>query len=499
MQPEKPQRRPVIAVTGATGYIGHNLLQRLIPHADIIALSRHGDRYENTDRIQWRSCDFFSFEDAEKGLRGADYAVYLIHSMLPSAKLTQGRFEDMDVILAEHFARAAYRNGIKQIVYLSGIIPPDTRKDDLSRHLRSRLEVEQVLGSYGVPVTTLRAGLIVGPEGSSFPILAKLVRRLPVMILPTWTRTKTHPIALPDVLEAFVRSIGNREVYSQAIDIGGPDVMSYKDMIQQTAAMLGKRRRFFPVPLLTIKLSRLWVTLITGAPKEMAYPLIESLAHPMVAQSRHLVEGISYGSIAYEAAARAALEEERQKKLEEKRGRSNRSRHPLRSLRRSLKSDVRSVQRICLPEGKDADWLAAYYLAWLSRFAKPLIRTETGADEITRIYILLSRKPLLELAFVRSRSRTDHAIYRIAGGSFANVRDAHRGRLEFLQIPGTRECIVAIHDYMPSLPWFVYKYSQAKVHLAVMHLFNRHLLRLIRRNKLKDAKRHKHAATVKRP
>ncbi|MGP0575752.1 hypothetical protein ACTP13_01825 [Paenibacillus peoriae] len=104
-------------------------------------------------------------EDANQGLQGADYAVYLIHSMLPSAKLTQGTFEDMDVILAEHFARAARNNGVKQIVYLSGI-PEHTSEDELSRHLRSRLEVERVLKSFGVPVTTIRAGLIVGPQGN---------------------------------------------------------------------------------------------------------------------------------------------------------------------------------------------------------------------------------------------------------------------------------------------------------------------------------------------
>ncbi|GAB6992019.1 NAD(P)H-binding protein [Paenibacillus pini] len=483
-------RRPKIALTGATGYIGHNLLEKLTDHADMIALSRNGSKHESTNDVEWRSCDFFSLEDAVQGLKDADYAIYLIHSMLPSAKLTQGTFEDMDVILAEHFARAAYQNGVKQIIYLSGIIPPHTTKDELSRHLRSRLEVEETLASFGVPVTTIRAGLIVGPEGSSFPILAKLVRRLPLMILPTWTRTKTHPIALSDVLEALTKCIGNERVFSQSVDVGGPDVMSYKEMMQRTADIMHKKRRFINVPFLTIKLSRLWVTLITGTPKEMAYPLIESLAHPMVAQNRHLVEGISEGEMTYEEAARTALEEE-QRKIEAQKSRKQEKGylpHPLKAMKRAMKADVRSVQRIHLPEGKDAQWAAGYYFNWLPSFAKPLIRTETQTNGVTRVYLLFSRRPLLELTYSRATSRPAHAIYRITGGSFAKAKEAHRGRLEFMQIPGTRECVVAIHEYMPSLPWFLYKYTQAKVHLWVMYAFHRHLLRLIRNNTVKYAK-----------
>lgn len=317
--------RPVVALTGASRYIGHHLMTKLQKDYDIIALSRRADQHKNTEHVTWRACDFFSYDDAEKALRGADYAIYLIHSMLPSAKLTQGTFEDMDAILADHFARAAKRNGVKQIIYLSGMIQPDVDNNDLSRHLRRRLEVERILGAYDVPVTTLRAGLIAGPSGSS-------------------TRT-------------------------------------------------------------------------TGLKKQ------------------------------------------------------------------SMKSDVRSVQRIYLPEGKNAQWVLHYYIKWLSGITKPFIRITRSEDQIVRICLRTIRRPILELTYDKTKSSSNHALYRITGGIFVSRKEVHNGRLEFLQLPNSQECIVAIHDYHPSLPWFIYKYSQAKLHLWVMKAFDLHLKKLSKNKK----------------
>lgn len=322
---KKENGRPVIALTGASGYIGHHLMTKLQKDYDIIALSRRADQHKNTEHVTWRACDFFSYDDAVKALRGADYAIYLIHSMSPSAKLTQGTFEDTDAILADHFAKAASRNGVKQIVYLSGMTPQGVEKIELARHLRSKLEVERILGSYDIPVTTLRAGLIAGPSGSSF-------------------RT-------------------------------------------------------------------------TGLEKK------------------------------------------------------------------SMKSDVRSVQRICLPEGKDAQWVLHYYIKWLSGITKPFIRITRREDQIVRIYLRGTRKPILELTYDKTKSQSNHALYRISGGIFVNRKEVLNGRLEFLQLPNSQECIVAIHDYHPSLPWFIYKYSQAKLHLWVMKAFDLHLRRLSKNKK----------------
>ena len=220
-------RKLVVAVAGASGYIGQNLIKVVQKNATIIALSRNGDAVKDTETVKWKSCDLFSMKDAERGLAGADIAVYLVHSMMKSAKLAQGSFEDMDVILADNFAQAAKRQGVKEIVYLGGIIPDEDDKD-LSRHLRSRLEVEKVLRAYGVPVTALRAGLIVGPKGSSFPIVSKLVRRLPLMLLPKWTRSNTQPVALQDVIRSLNSLIMDFEPENRTIDVGGPEVMTYK-------------------------------------------------------------------------------------------------------------------------------------------------------------------------------------------------------------------------------------------------------------------------------
>ncbi|WP_379154617.1 NAD(P)H-binding protein [Paenibacillus sp. sgz5001063] len=476
-----------IALTGASGYIGHNLLEQLTREYDVIALSRHGDQKENSSHVEWRSCELFSISSAEKALEGADYAIYLVHSMMPTAKLTQAHFADMDAILADNFARAASKNGIRQIIYLSGIIPDNKPEDQLSRHLRSRVEVERVLGSYGVPVTTIRAGLIVGPQGSSFPILAKLVRRLPVMALPEWTRTKTHPIALSDVLRALTASIGRAELYNRVIDVGGPDYMTYKEMMIQTAEVMHKKRKLIDIPLLTINLSRLWVTLITGAPKEMAYPLIESLAHRMVANPSREVPGISDGRIPFREAAHTALEAEakdtaaRKSKTKDHSTvdkRSNGKSPATPSPKKQRLSDVRSIQRVILPPGKNAEWAGRYYLEWLGHALGWFIRINHDGSNIYRVTTRVSRNPILELTYLPERSHKESTVYRISGGAFTKKGDTHDGRLEFLQLPGSQECIIAIHDYLPSLPWFLYKYTQAKVHLWVMYAFRRHLKRM---------------------
>lgn len=460
------QTRKRLALAGATGYIGHNLLDQLKKKYDVIALSRNGDDKDDESNVEWRSCDLFSLSDTTKGLAGADIAIYLVHSMMPSAKLTQGSFEDMDLILADNYARAAKANGIQQIVYLSGIIPDDT--ENLSRHLKSRLEVERVLGAYGTPVTTIRAALIVGPKGSSFPILSKLVKRLPVMMLPRWTRNKTHPVALPDVIHALGASVDRDDLKDRAIDIGGPEAMTYKEMILKTADVMGKKQPTVDLPLMTVKLSRLWVTLVSGEPKETVYPLVESMVHEMVADPEKMVDGISNGKISFEQSVRMAMEEESDSK---KSSSSHSSEKP-------QVLDVRSVQRVRLPDNRNANWAADNYVEWLSTFAKPFLTSKTEEETIVRIHVPFLQAPLLELT-KKPFEDAQQATYRITGGLFADVKEDSNGRIEFRQIPGSQECIIAIHEYVPALPWLVYKTTQANVHLIVMYLFKLHLLRLM--------------------
>ncbi|MEO0814830.1 MAG: NAD(P)H-binding protein, partial [Myxococcota bacterium] len=275
--------RPVVAIAGATGFVGQALRAALKERYRIVGLTRSPVRAKalaDDPDVEWRYCDLFSFAEVNNALKGVDYAVYLVHSMMPSARLVQADFEDLDLILADNFARGAQNNGVEQILYLGGIVP---HQEGLSRHLRSRLEVEQTLMQNHPAVTALRAGLIVGRGGSSFSMLINLVRRLPLMVLPSWTHSETQPIAIEDVIRAAHHCLGNRSTYGSHFDIGGPDVMTYRDMLVRTAQVLGLKRRMVHAPFVTERLSRAWVSLITGASMELATPLIESLRHRMVA------------------------------------------------------------------------------------------------------------------------------------------------------------------------------------------------------------------------
>ncbi|MBM4394046.1 MAG: NAD(P)H-binding protein, partial [Deltaproteobacteria bacterium] len=192
-------------MAGATGFVGRYLCALLQDRGfDVTALGRSVPDDTTVDGVRWRRADLFSLRETERALEGIEVVYYLVHSMLPSSGLTQASFEDMDLILADNVARAAAKVGAKRIIYLGGLIPIDAT---LSRHLESRREVESALGTHAVPVTTVRAGLVIGPEGSSFSILERLVRRLPSMVLPRWTRERTQPIALDDVVELLVRVV----------------------------------------------------------------------------------------------------------------------------------------------------------------------------------------------------------------------------------------------------------------------------------------------------
>ncbi|WP_237233665.1 NAD(P)H-binding protein [Rothia nasisuis] len=334
-----------ILLTGATGYIGQNLMKRLKDRHHIIAVSRSTEGKEDEPNVTWKSADLFDPQQVRAVMEGVDIAIYLVHSMQPQAKLTQASFEDMDALLADNFARAAAEHKVGRIIYLSGIIPQGDKK--LSRHLRSRLECEKILGSYQVPVTTLRAGLIVGPEGSSFPILQSLVERLPGLLVPKWAYNRTNPVALHDVMGALEKIIESEEFGQQAIDIGGPEEMNYKDLFAQTAEVLGKKLPMVDLPIIPVWLSKAWVTLISGRPKEMVNPLLESLVHDMVVTDQHYVEGISNAPTCFKDSVKAAIEDQEPQKF-------TLSHLPLPFTgggSGSGRNDVKSIQRVTVPHG----------------------------------------------------------------------------------------------------------------------------------------------------
>lgn len=465
--------RLTIAIAGASGFVGSALIQRLKSRHNIVGLSR--SRNANQDGVEWRSCDLFSLKEAEHGLQGADVAIYLVHSMLPAAKLTQGRFEDLDLIIADNFARAAKAAGVKRIIYLSGLIPDEP----LSRHLKSRLEVESALGEQGVPCISLRAGLVVGPHGSSFDMMRKLVERLPAMICPRWTLTKTQPIALSDVTEVIDHIIRDPDLAPGSYDLGGRDIMTYIGMMRETALQLGKKRLFIPIFLFSPSLSRLWVRLVTGAPGELIGPLVESLKHEMVARDTRIMERYGIKGVAFSDALRDALAASRAAN-DEKSPKETKSLTPVihTAVRKLVTiNSVCSVQRLPLPTGRNAAWVATCYAGWLIEFLFPFIRVER--DRVGSLNLMLSlgitRISLLQLNFASERSSPDRQLFYIQGGILLSSHAKAKGRFEFREVLSGKHVMAAIFDFVPALPWWIYKNTQALVHLFVMASFKRYL------------------------
>ena len=466
--------RPVVVVAGAGGFIGAALAVTLGTSVHRRGLSRSARAPGSGGYDTWAACDLFSLRDAEDGLRGATTAIYLVHSMMPSVRLTQGAFEDMDLVCADNFARAAASAGVQRIVYLGGLVPDDDTTK-LSRHLESRREVEATLAAHGVPVVTLRAGLVIGPGGSSWLILSRLVRRLPVMACPRWTRTMTQPIALADAVTLIAACATRADIAPGTYDIGGPDVVSYQQMMRRTALAMCKRRPMVSVPLLTVGLSRLWVSTITRAPKELVAPLIESLIHPMVARDRALQEqlGIPGRGLDQALAETLAVEQAtRATPLRPPKRTGPRQKHPRRP------AIARSVQRLALPTGRDAAWVAEEYMRWLPTWLiARVLRVTVDAERRCRFYARLMKQPLLELTLAPDRSSPDRVLFYITGGRLARVGNG-RGRLEFREVLDRSALIAAVHDFEPSLPWFLYASTQAIAHLIVMRAFGRHLRRM---------------------
>ena len=243
--------------------------------------------------------------------------------------------------------------------------------------------------------------------------------------------------------------------------------MTYKSMMEKTAEVAGKSSRMLDVPFFSLSLSRLWLRLVTQTPKEIVYPLVESLKHPMVVNPKHYMEGISDGKIPFVQAAREALEAEMKEKEAPKK----------KSSMGPLKQDVRSVQRIALPHSWTADETARYYVKWLSTFLNPWVKTEVD-DQLNCRIGFLGDRTLLELSYSADRSTKDRSLYYITGGLLMDPDSNERGRMEFRKIPGSNEVIIAIHDYLPSIPWFVYYVTQANMHAFVMSCFRHHMYKL---------------------
>ena len=392
-----------ILLTGASGYIGSHLMNKLKDNYEIIAISRNIENKSNEHNVTWKAADLFDLNEITEVMEDIDIAIYLVHSMMPSAKLTQASFEDMDALLADNFAKAASYNKVQHIVFMSGLIP---NTSELSPHLRSRLECEQILGSYGVPVSTLRAGLIIGSKGSSYPILKKLVERLPGLLLPKWAYNTTLPVAIDDVIDGLYKIVERNPNENESIDIGGPSHMTYKDLFKQTAEVLDKRLPTIDLPIIPIWLSKYWVKLISGVPKEMVYPLMDSLIHDMIRNDENIVKDISIGKIDYKESVRNALEEETKT---QKKGKSS---------RKGDIKDVRAISRVVLPKDVNMIQLAESYANFLNRITLNVVNSDFNEDNFT-ISVPFLNKDLLLLSKDFKASNNERILYRIVGGDFA--------------------------------------------------------------------------------
>jgi uncharacterized protein YbjT (DUF2867 family) len=285
-----------VVVFGASGTIGRPLLAALARDHDVVAVSRREQR--DADGVTWRVADATDRDSVARMLDGADVAYYLVHS------LGNADFEAQDLRAAETTAREAERAGVRQLVYLGGL---GDDSGDLSPHLRSRRETGLRLGSTSVPVTTLRAAMVVGRGSAAFETIVALVDRLPAMLTPRWVSTRTQPVALPDVTAYLAGVCGLEAAFGAAYDVGGPDVMTYREMMERIADLRGKRPFIVEVPVLTPHLSSLWLHLVTPVNAAVARPLIEGLRNETVVRDDSIRTLLPIDLTPFDVAARSAL------------------------------------------------------------------------------------------------------------------------------------------------------------------------------------------------
>lgn len=287
-----------VLVTGASGFIGSHLCQALEQAGyRVRAMTRHPDRY--TGAGQPVAGDVGEPASLRAPLAGVQAAYYLVHS------LDSAEFEEVDAQAARAFGAAAAEAGVRRIIYLGGLGAEDQQ---LSAHLRSRRAVETLLGEAGVPVTVLRAAVVIGHGGISWEITRQLVDHLPMMIAPRWVSTRTQPIALADVVRYLVAVLQAPESSGQVYEIGGPEVLRYVDMLQRAARIKHKRRLpVLPVPLLTPRLSSAWLALVTDVNLATARNLVDSMTTEVVVRQNSIQRLAPGPTLSYDEAVRLAL------------------------------------------------------------------------------------------------------------------------------------------------------------------------------------------------
>ncbi len=288
-----------VLVAGASGFVGRRLCPALTEGGHVVrAMTRDPDSYTGEGEAVYG--DVHDADTLPTAFAGCHAAYYLVHS------LDSKDFERLDAEAARAFGKAAAEAGVQQIIYLGGL---GSESDQLSSHLRSRREVEGLLGEAGVPVTVLRAGIIVGSGGISWEMTRQLVDHLPAMVTPKWVRTRTQPIAVADVVRYLVGVLDEPRAVGKVFEIGGPEVLEYVTMLRRVARIKNTRLAIVPVPLLTPGLSSRWLALVTDVNTQTGRSLIDSMSNEVVVRDDSITRVVPFEPIGYDEAVRVALAE----------------------------------------------------------------------------------------------------------------------------------------------------------------------------------------------
>ena len=274
-----------ILVTGATGFIGKKLTERLSKTGyKVTAMSR--SNYPDAQNVKFVAADALELNTLSNAFKGVETAFYLLHSMEGSKK-EWAQFADREKIQAQNFLKAAENAGVKRIIYLGGLVNESL---ELSEHMRSRHEVGKILASGKIPVTELRASVIVGAEGGSYAMLRYLVERLPLMVCPRWVKSTTQPIAVENVVDYLIGSMKNPSTSGKIFEIGGPDKMTYEQMMRLYSSIINRNLNIIQIPFLTPRLSSYWIDLVTPVKASLARPLVDSLVHDSYVKDKSIEE-----------------------------------------------------------------------------------------------------------------------------------------------------------------------------------------------------------------